>query len=73
MPELTDEERKAIASIKRLAKRWPASLWLFAGGQNGIAIMRTGPDGKRMHTSADGVDPDFCVDTVNLPADGGDW
>ena len=28
--ELTDEERRAIASLERLAKRWPQSLRLFS-------------------------------------------
>ena len=27
---LTDEERRAIASLERLAKRWPPSLLLFS-------------------------------------------
>ena len=30
MADLTDEERKAIAALERLAKRWPQSLKLFS-------------------------------------------
>ena len=32
--ELTDEERRAIASLKRLAKRWPKSLMLISMDSN---------------------------------------
>lgn len=30
MPELTDKERQAIASLERLAKDWPQSLMLLS-------------------------------------------
>jgi hypothetical protein len=47
---LTDEERKAIASLERLAKRWPQSLKLFSrsgslcsGGSKGKLVLREPP------------------------------
>ena len=79
--EPAKEERAAINSLKRLAKRWPKTLWLFADGD--LNVMRCGADGKRAYTPlvhrgmAPGeggrVDPDYLVDTVALPSDGGDW
>lgn len=72
--ELTDEERRAIASLKRLAKRWPDTLWLYAGGSpDGIAILRTGGDGERVRDSRGSIDQAYVVDSVGIPSDGGDW
>jgi hypothetical protein len=72
--ELTDEERRAIASLKRLAKRWPSTLWLFAGGSvDKVAILRTQNDGTRAMGSDQGVDQRYIVDHVDIPNDGGDW
>jgi len=41
---LTDEERKAIASLKRLAKKWPESLWLFSASGT-LNVMKKHEDG----------------------------
>lgn len=41
--ELTHEERLAIAALKRLAKRWPQSLWLFSAGSS-LHVMRQPED-----------------------------
>jgi hypothetical protein len=57
------EERIAIAALRRLAKKWPKSLWLFAGG-GGLAVMRA---------DHEAIDPAFFITTVNIPSDGGDW
>lgn len=71
---LTDEEKKAVAALKRLAKRWPGSLWIFCGGQQGVAVMKTDEDGLRVTTgNGEGFDQEYCVAQVNLPCDGGDW
>lgn len=70
-PDLTIAERLAIASFKRLAKRWPKSLWLFAGS-GGVHILRAAEDGSHVHVG-EGIDQDFVVDHVDIPADGGDW
>lgn len=42
---LTVEEERAIATLKRLAKRWPKTLWLYSGS-GVLIVMRCGPDGK---------------------------
>ena len=72
--DLTDEEERAIASLKRVAKKWPDSLWLFCGGQSGMAVMRYSEDGHAVHTVNGGVDPDYQVDEIHgIDSDGGDW
>ena len=78
--EVTHEEEKAIASLKRLAKRWPKSLWLYSGSGN-LNVMRYGKDGKPVMTDGDCgrggsggfFDPDYSLDVIDIPNDGGDW
>lgn len=43
--EPTLEEKRAIASLKRLAKRWPSSLWLYAASGS-LMVMRCGEEGE---------------------------
>lgn len=71
---LTPEERKAIRSLKELARRWPPSLWLFSGSGK-LHVMLCGAKGERVHLPEPngGVDPDYIAATVNIPNDGGDW
>ncbi|HEY3694110.1 hypothetical protein [Phenylobacterium sp.] len=73
--EPTPEERRAIRALKRLAKSWPKSIWLFAGSGD-LHIMRAGPDGEHIHGGGGGheaVDPAYLLDSVSIPNDGGDW
>ena len=66
---LDSEEERAIRALKRVAARWPKSLWLFSGSGS-LNVMKAGPDGRRMYNSA-GVDQAYIVDTVRIPNDGG--
>lgn len=68
----TPEEAKAIASLKRLAKKWPKSLWLFSAGGS-LNVMRYDDNGQPVHLSNCGVDPYYSLDTINIPNSGGDW
>lgn len=73
--ETTDEERRAIATLQRLAKRWPESLWLFSASGS-LCVMRNRQDGERAlydESRGSGADPDYCLATINIPNDGGDW
>ena len=70
--ELTDNEQKAIDSLKRVAKRWPKSLWLYSGSGL-LCVMQCGPDGERVMKDNGGVDQDYIVDSIDIPNDGGDW
>ena len=70
--KLTKEEENAIATLKRLEKRWPKTLWLFATGMS-INVMRCGEDGEQVTDSSGGMDQDYIVDSIDIPNDGGDW
>lgn len=76
---LTDDEVRAIASLKRLAKRWPKSLWLFSASGT-LHVMRKvdGAPVYRMSRNTvgapiEGVDQAYSVATVDIENDGGDW
>ncbi len=71
--EPTHEERLAILALKRVARRWPESLWLFSA-DGSLCVMRAGPHGKHMMTRRHGgVDQEYTLDHVDIPNDGGDF
>jgi len=71
--ELTPEEKRAISSLKALAKRWPKSLWLFSASGL-LKVIRCGENGEQVMMAGEGADPDYVVTTVHgIPNDGGDW
>lgn len=73
MNDLTKEEKAAISALKRLSKKWPPSLWLFANGLH-ISIMRTGKNGEHVTDGeGGGFNQDYRVDSVDIDNDGGDW
>lgn len=66
---LTEQERKAIASLKRLAKNWPDSLWLFS--QNGnLLVIRKDIEGRRHPGSPQEYE---VTNITGIDNDGGDW
>lgn len=68
--KLTAEEKKAVDEMKRIAKHWPKSLWLFS---NGALYVVKKKRGEKAMTPTGGFDPDYVVDTVDIENDGGDW
>ena len=70
--EPTVEERRAIRSLQRLARRWPHSLWIWCADGR-LYVMRKGADGGHAMLRTDGVDPAYVLGTVAIEADGGDW
>lgn len=69
---LTAEERRAIDSLKRLAKKWPKSLWLFSASGS-LEVMRCDESGDHA-MDGEGVDPRYIVASIQgIPNDGGDW
>lgn len=68
----TKEEAKAIAALKRLAKTWPDTLWLFSASGT-LCVMRNGDDGNPVYINRGGCDPAYVVDKVDIQNDGGDW
>lgn len=63
--DLTEEERKAIAALERLARRWPQSLKLFSWSGS-LCVIRS--DASLLD------DPDAAViaHIEGIPNDGGD-
>jgi hypothetical protein len=70
--KLTREEHAAIATLERLAKRWPKSLWLFSANGE-LNVMRYAADGQRGVEPNGGIDQTFSVATIDINNDGGDW
>jgi hypothetical protein len=67
---ITDEEEKAIRALKRIAKKWPESLWLFSASGD-LFVMRYGSDGDPVMTPGGGVDHNYIVG--KLPRPQGAW
>lgn len=72
MIELNEEEKRAIRALKRLAKKWPETLWLFSASGE-LQVMRAGPDGKPVTNSKGSMDQDYSVAVIDIENDGGDW
>lgn len=73
--ELTKEQKSAIASLKRLAKRWPKGLWLYSANGE-LCVMKCGKNGERVlgeGWKGESFNQDYSIDTINIPNDGGDW
>lgn len=70
--EATKEEKAAIAALKRLAKKWPETLWLFAAA-NTLTVMKKNDDGKRAMTHLNCFDSENAVAAINIECDGGDF
>ena len=71
--ELTKDEKAAISALRRLAKKWPKTLWLFSASGT-LTVMRCDENGEHAHLDSFGVDPDYIVDTIiGIDNDGGDW
>ena len=70
------DEKRAIASLNRVAKKWPKSLWLFSASGT-LWVMKCGADGKPVMTPTrigdGGTDPAYCITKIDIPNDGGDW
>jgi hypothetical protein len=68
-------EAQAVAALKRVAKRWPKTLWLFSASGT-LTVMRTGPDGGHVMLPPElgGVDQNYIVTIISgISNDGGDW
>lgn len=72
MEGLSKEEKKAINALKRLAEKWPKSLWLFSG--SGIlCVLKKAKGNNRAMNKNGGVCQEHVVETINIENDGGDW
>lgn len=71
--EPTEAERKAIAALKRLAKKWPKSLWLFSASGS-LLVMRARQDGRHALDKFGSVDHEYTLDQIHgISNDGGDF
>jgi len=70
---VTPEERRAINALKRLAKTWPKTLWIFAAPTSRLNVMRCGANGEHVETPPGDVDPAYVVDCIEIDSDGGGW
>jgi hypothetical protein len=70
---LTAKERKAIADLQALAKRWPRSLTLFSWSGS-LYVFKSDEWAARGHSGPNGYDAnDYEVAHVSgIPNDGGD-
>lgn len=70
--EPTKEEQKVIASLNRLYKKWPASLWLLAAAGS-LYVMRCGKDGEQVVDDLGEFDQNYILISINIPSDGCNW
>jgi hypothetical protein len=65
--DLTGEEQRAVASLERLARRWPQSLMLFSWSGRLVVVCNNQP-------FAEAGDPDdqILAQIDGIPNDGGD-
>jgi hypothetical protein len=67
------KEELAISELRRLARRWPKTLWLMSA-EGALTVMRFGEDGRVAITATGAIDPAYAVETIEgIPNDGGRW
>ena len=69
---LNQDEKATIRALKRIASRWPSSLWLFSASGR-LCVMKKDDNNEIVMTSAGGVDPSRIVCNIEIENDGGDW
>jgi hypothetical protein len=70
--KLSRAEEQAIADLRRLAKHWPKSLWLFSASGS-LLVMKCGPDGQRVHKGEAFDGRNEVAHITGIPNDGGDF
>lgn len=66
-------EEQAVSALKRLAKRWPKSLWLWSASGS-LHVMKCGEDRNRIETPTGGYSSRAIIESIEgIPNDGGDW
>lgn len=65
MIEIIKQEQLAIELLRKTARHWPDSLWLFSA--NGTLYVMRKHDGARIYEA------DYIVDMIDIDNDGGDW
>ena len=68
---ITKKEQHCIDMLKKLALKWPKTLWLYSASGS-LNIIKTNEEGNRA-SREDGVDQKYVVDIIDISNDGGDW
>ena len=73
--DITKEEQSAIQKLKRVAKTWPKTLWLFSGNGELCVMKKTSINTRSMRRlgTSDAYNPDYLVESIDIENDGGDW
>jgi hypothetical protein len=66
------DEKRVVDVLRRLARRWPSTLWIYVGDGT-MNVMRCTEDGRHAETPSGGVDPYYILAEINIPSDGGGW
>lgn len=71
--ELTKDEVLAIRALKRVAARWPETLWIFCDG-NSMKVCKKNAEGRQAFVPRSGApayDHSYIVGEVMIESDGG--
>lgn len=68
---LNRDEQRTIDALHELARKWPASLWLYAANGE-LHVMKKSAD-CQIWEPGGSPDPEYIVGVVNIECDGGDW
>lgn len=69
----TKEEQNAINTLKRLEKRWPKTIWLFATGE-AIHVFRCGENNEHVMSNTGAPDINYeLAYLTKINNDGGDF
>ena len=68
----TSNEELAIELLRKVARHWPKSLWLFAADGE-LCVMKKTEENQKATTHTGGMDPDYILAAIDIESDGGDW
>ena len=70
--KLAKEELEAIEMLRKVATKWPTTLWLYS--TSGTLWVMKKKNGERATVpGGDGMDEEFAVTSIDIENDGGDW
>ena len=67
----TPEQMKAVASLNRIAAKWPKGIWIWSADAM-LFVMQLDDNGERRMVDG-AVDAAAIIGRIHIPADGGDW
>lgn len=70
--ELTNAEQLAIELLKKAARHWPESLWIFAA-DGVLHVMKKDTEGRKRVSGTGTIDQSFGVASIDIETDGKGW